>query len=61
MITNNIKRAYWFVKHSQGEEIWDNEDHFYFFIKNTYGITRTEWDEVFPKGTSLKEKEALMY
>ncbi len=58
---NKIKRAYWFIKKNQGQEIWDNEAHFYFDLRNIFGITKDEWNKIFPKGTSMKDKEALMY
>lgn len=58
---NKIKRAYWFIKKNQGQEIWDNEAHFYFDLRNIFGITKDEWNKVFPIGTSMKDKEALMY
>ena len=66
LMENKIKRAYWFVKKchkaiTHGEEIWENEAHFYFDLRNIFGISRDEWNKVFPKGTSMKDKEALMY
>lgn len=61
MVENKIKKAYWFVKKCAGQDIWESEAHFYFDLRNIFGVTREEWDTVFPIGITMKDKEALMF